>query len=407
MSRVGSWICCHLGAREHYAVPLALHRQQRLSTLITDAWAPPGSGWTRLPGDLGRRLGERYLPELADAAVRDFTGSLVVHEMGWRARQLEGWPLLVARNRWFQDRAAQAVRDLKTAPGPQAVFAHSYAALAPFQAAKARGWTTVLGQIDPGEEHVAVVARESARWPEYGAAPPPPPQEYFAAWRQECALADHIVVNSEWAREGVVRAGVPAGKLSVVPLPYEPDGAGAAWPREYPERFTAERPLRALIAGSVATAKGVPALLEAMERLRDRPITLTVVGPLAMTVPARFREHPAIRWVGPVQRSEVMRHCREADVLVFPSASDGFGMVQVEAQGWKLPVIASRFCGQVVRDGVNGLLLPEVSTDAIEQALRTVEQRPALLAAFAARSQPDAGASVTALGAALERLGPA
>ena len=52
---------------------------------------------------------------------------------------------------------------------------------------------------------------------------------------------------------------------------------------------------------------------------------------------------------------------KEADVFILPTLSDGFGLTQLEAQSWKLPVIASRHCGEVVRDGENGVVLEEVS----------------------------------------------
>gem|GEM_PF-5254129 len=35
---IGTWLCCQLGAREHYAVPRALHQIRQLKVLITDTW---------------------------------------------------------------------------------------------------------------------------------------------------------------------------------------------------------------------------------------------------------------------------------------------------------------------------------------------------------------------------------
>ena len=37
------WLCCQLGAREHYAIPRALFRIGMLGCLVTDAWVPPSS----------------------------------------------------------------------------------------------------------------------------------------------------------------------------------------------------------------------------------------------------------------------------------------------------------------------------------------------------------------------------
>ena len=263
----------------------------------------------------------------------------------------------------------------------------------------------MLGQIDPGPEHFRVVQQVSQDRQEYGGVPDAPPAEYFDAWRDECELADWIVVNSEWSRESLRRAGIPAGKLRVVPLVYESE-SGDVPARKYPAVFNRPRPLRVLFVGHVAVAKGAPALLEAMTQLSDLPVELRMVGARSMTIPARFHDHPAIEIVGAVSRSDVMRFYRDSDVLVFPSLSDGFGMAQIEAQGWQLPIIASRFCGNVVQHGINGLLLEEVSADAIAAAIRRVATEPALLEVFSRGSSTIAPAGVSALGQALLQLEP-
>lgn len=401
------WVCCHLGARDHYAVPRALHRQGRLRLLVTDAWVRPGRLWSRIPGELPRRLAERFHRELADANVQHFTRSLIAREAVWRAQQLHGWHRLMARNQWLGHRAAGALSRLGNPKGCRTlVFAHSYSAREVFAYAKTRGWTTVLGQIDPGEEHFGIVRRLSEEWTDYGAAPEAPPAPYFESWRSECALADWIVVNSEWSRDALSRTGIPPEKVRVIPLPYEPEDTGPVPPHRYPETFTPARPLRALFVGHVAVAKGVPALLEAVAQMTDVPVELRLVGATSMVVPPRFANHPAIHWVGSISRSEVIRHYRECDVLVFPSHSDGFGMVQVEAQAFRLPIIASRYCGQVVQDGVNGILLPEVTAVAIAAVLRRVAGAPELLSAFSRQSDPGRQSQFADLSAALVALEP-
>ena len=122
-----------------------------------------------------------------------------------------------------------------------------------------------------------------------------------------------------------------------------------------PTCFPPERPLRALFVGTASVTKGVPELLESIEQLAGLPIELRLVGDRAITVPDRFRAHPRIHWVGPVDRDTVMEYYRSSDVLVFPSHSDGYGMAQIEAQAWALPIIASTHCGAVVRDGETGI----------------------------------------------------
>jgi glycosyltransferase involved in cell wall biosynthesis len=386
-----SWICCHLGAREHYAVPRALYRLGRLAQLVTDAWVVPGTMPAWLTGSAFARLGQRHHPELDTAPVRAFTPSLVAHEALWRLQRRRDWDLFMARNRWFGERAADALAAMPDG-APVMVFAHSYAAEHVFREARNRGWTTVLGQIDPGPEHYALQQRLAASSAGFTSHAPAPPPAYFDGWRAECELADRIVVNSQWSRQSLVRAGVDAAKIHTVPLVHEVETGSAPFTRAYPPAFSPERPLRVLFVGTSSPAKGAPELLQALERLAGLPIELHVVGSNAMTVPQRFAGDPRIRWVGAVDRNAVMAYYRSSDVLVFPSHSEGFGMAQVEAQSWRLPIIASANCGAVVTDGVNGIVLREVSAPAIAEAIRSVAADPRRLAAFAGqagRSAPD------------------
>jgi glycosyltransferase involved in cell wall biosynthesis len=395
-----AWVCCQLGAREHYAVPRALHRSGRLTHLLTDAWVPTG------PLKALGRLGQRHHGDLDGAPVTSLTGSLLLHELLWRAQGRRDWDYFIARNQWFQARTAAqlpASRD-----GERTfVFAHSYAAAGIFQEAKQRQWTAVLGQIDPGPEHYAIQERLVSARPEYRATAASPPARYFDEWRQECELAEWIVVNSPWSRDALMRAGVPERKIRILPLPYEPPPGAPAFTRSYPEMFSAQRPLRALFVGTASVTKGVPELLESLEQLEGLPIELRLVGDRAITVPDRFLARPHIQWVGPVDRDTVMDYYRSSDVLVFPSHSDGYGMAQIEAQAWALPIIASTHCGAVVRDGETGIVLEEISSGALTASLRRLMKSPDLLARYSQNARRVPGATMATLAeglAALEQL---
>ena len=106
------WICCQLGAREHYAIPRALYRLGMLDWLITDAWIPPSSFLAKQ----ARKLGERFHDELRDAPVRAFSSSLIPFETFARARGPQMWPSILARNRWFQRKVVKALPPWPTEP---------------------------------------------------------------------------------------------------------------------------------------------------------------------------------------------------------------------------------------------------------------------------------------------------
>ena len=400
-TRQPSWVCCHLGAREHYVVPRALNQAGRLSQLITDAWSDARTIEASIAATLSTRFGQRFHKDLAGANVRALSRSFIAHEIQWRLQGREGWALLMLRNEWFQSEAAAILPDLPA--GRTMLFAHSYAAEAIFVEGKRRGWATVLGQIDPGPEHFLTQERVAADRPEFGPPPEAPPAIYFDKWRHECELADWIVVNSDWSRESLIRAGVPEPKLRTIALPYERDAAHGV-EREYPPEFSGQRPLRVLFVGTASVAKGVADLLLAFDRLDGAPIELSIVGDRGLDVPDRFLHHPRIHWLGRVDRTAVMDHYRAGDLLMFPSHSDGFGMAQIEAQGWGLPIVASRNCGRVVRDGETGLLLDEVSPLAIAAALRRAMSEPHTLARFARASRSTPAPGIDALASGLIAL---
>jgi glycosyltransferase involved in cell wall biosynthesis len=105
-----------------------------------------------------------------------------------------------------------------------------------------------------------------------------------------------------------------------------------------------------------------------------------VVGPCA----AAALRHPAFAgpaYVGQVPRSRIADEFREADVFVLPTLCDSFALVHLEAMACGVPVITTPNCGSVVRDGVDGFIVPirdpEAIADKVELLLadRALRQR--------------------------------
>jgi len=201
------------------------------------------------------------------------------------------------------------------------------------------------------------------------------------------ALADRIVVNSMWSHAALVAQGVSAARIKVVPLAYEPSQAASTFRRTYPTAFTRSRPLRALFLGQINLRKGAGPLLEAMRSLRGEPVEFVFVGPLQISIPRDLRDDPQVRWIGPVSREGTSQFYRDADVFLFPTFSDGFGLTQLEAQAWKLPVITTKFCGDVVEDEKNGMLLSELNPCAMTTTIRQCLRDPLLLHKLSANSE--------------------
>jgi len=345
--------------------------------------------------------------------VKAFNSSLILFETLARARRLSGWAKIIARNGWFQHKVVSFLRSQLSAIDYQPILlSYSYTALEPFRYAKAQGWKTLLVQIDPGPEEEAIVAEEAARVRELAAGWQPAPTEYWALWRAECKLADRIVVNSEWSREALVRRGIPRDKISVIPVAYEArevrgQTSEIRRARSYPARFTQERPLRILFLGLINLRKGVARLLEAARILRDEPVEFWMVGPLETAHASTIGNAGRVKWFGPVTRNEATEFYRDADVFILPTLSDGFAITQLEAQAHGLPVIVSKFCGKVVENGLDGMVLEEPTGACIAAAVRDCIADSDRLQKLAAASRLRDEFTIEALAKRLQKLGGA
>jgi glycosyltransferase involved in cell wall biosynthesis len=208
----------------------------------------------------------------------------------------------------------------------------------------------------------------------------------------EYAEARSISVLSSFSKRTFLEHGVPADRLIEIPLGvdhvhFAPDAAPAV--REGseaagPARARRPGPLRVLYVGRVELLKGVPYLLEAMKRLRGAAVELAVVGGVAHDLEPLLRrfDDARISYRPPVSRAELPAVYRAADVLVFPSLNDAFGLVMLEAMACGLPVIATDHSGavDVIRDGVDGFVVPARDPAAIAARLEPLIADPSLAA---------------------------
>jgi glycosyltransferase involved in cell wall biosynthesis len=120
--------------------------------------------------------------------------------------------------------------------------------------------------------------------------------------------------------------------------------------------------------GSLIRRKGVHVLLEAWKRLALPDAELVLVGAPSKDIAAQLADAPANVIVRGFVR-DVAAELRQAAVHIFPSECEGSAKATYEAAACGLPQITTRESGDVVQDGVNGLLVPPNDTDALAAAI--------------------------------------
>ena len=153
--------------------------------------------------------------------------------------------------------------------------------------------------------------------------------------------------------------------------------------------------LQIVFVGQAVERKGLPLLLRAFEALREHiPTELTVIGPTREQLEPLMLDVEGVRLLENVDDEHKRVELAAADVLCAPSLrGESFGMVLTEAFAAATPVVASDIAGyrDVVRNGVDGVLVPPADAQALAEALRDLwhepEQRVAMSRAAAADVQ--------------------
>lgn len=370
-----SWICCQRGAREHYAVPRAFSRSGELESLLTDFWCPGWYGQARslIPAPI---LGRRH-DEIDGKRVCSFNSGFLINMLRQKFFSDDWFKQQQKQNQWFERRCVDIMSRLPRRARDRMVFAYSYGAREIFAYARVQKWKAVLGQIDPGPKESEIVLTEYRRLGLAAGSMYRPPDNYWNDWRTETELADIIVVNSSWSSECMQEAGVAGSKIVVIPCAYEPPREAYGFHRQYPAEFSRDRLMRVLFLGQTIVRKGIHLLIEAAGAMLQQPVEFIVAGG-GLDIP-HLQVPTNVKWVGSVPRSGVGQLYRDADVFCLPTLSDGFALTQLEAQAWKLPLVVSKRCGDVVTNGLNGLLLTEVSAAAITGALQHLLDTPHVL----------------------------
>ena len=363
------WIVTQIGAREHYGVAVALHREAKLRGLYTDIWWSHAAVVPWLPKQF-RALSARRHPELPPMSVRAFTRAALWREITRRAARSRRNPYdeFIAIGQWFGTRVRDDLRQQPMDFEKNVFFGYDTGCLETLELTHAVGISGVVDQIDAARIGEDIMNEERQRWPGWERAPAAVPEAYWERLAAEWSLADVVAVNSRWTQTALEKQGVPAAKIHIVPLAFETRQARA------PKVLTAStsRPFTVLWVGNVSLRKGIPYLFAAARKLMGAHVEFVVAGEILISGSALASAPSNVRFLGRIPRSELTPVYSNADLFVFPTLSDGFGLTQLEAMAHGLPVIATPNCGDVVSEGNDGFIVPIRDPERLAEAIDTI-----------------------------------
>lgn len=386
----------HPGTQHSWQTALALQRLGRLQFYATsifyqkDRW--PYRIERYLPSKARRYLANEFrrfsFPPLDSSLVRT-SGAMewcerIAARTGYRsfAKRLDA-----IGNRQF---AASLKRDIKSAD-PFALWGYSSSSLDAFRAAKERGRACILDRtIGDWRVYNKSMAEIYDRYSTFF------PNDNFSVSNEqierddeEYSLADVILTGSPFAASTVTQcAADPAARSRVRVLNYCYDeelfgNIGAPLLRDV------NGPVRFLFMGQAGVRKGIHLILEVFNRIPVSAASLTIVGDLQVPPRVFARYSDRVEYRPTVARADVPEFMANSDVLLFPSYFEGAGLVLYEALASNIALIQSKNAALAVTPET-GILLPELSEEALYAAVMTAIEDRTKLNCWRANAQNEA-----------------
>lgn len=315
---------------------------------------------------------------------------------GWQARAqraILSLPLVRGRNDWLAwlsdsqfDQAVAARISVDRANHPLALFDGVMAQCGATQRALPASTRKVLTSLNTHVDYlVRALTEEYARVGDRG--------HHFMSTasqrqaREEIAAADHIRVNSAFAKQTFVDAGVAPERITTIH-----PGVDLEHFHDTPPPST----FRVLAVATVDPRKGLHDLIEAFEHAKLPGAELEIIGGTtdrwskAMIESARARVRGLTVNAMDVMRVPVDVSYGRASVLVHAAVEDGFGLVVPQALASGRPVIAAATAGaaELIDDGRTGFVVPPRRPDILADRLQLLHSDHALRASMSAAARP-------------------
>jgi glycosyltransferase involved in cell wall biosynthesis len=156
-------------------------------------------------------------------------------------------------------------------------------------------------------------------------------------------------------------------------------------------------PVHIAVVSRMLASKGIETVVQASRLLRDRGVDhrLLLVGDpdphnpdsIPEALLRRWNDEPQIEWLG--HRDDVRKIWADAHIAVLASYGEGLPKSLLEAASCARPIVATDVsgCREIVRDGVNGFLVPVDDATAVASALERLILDPKLRETLGARSR--------------------
>lgn len=361
------FIAIQVGARRNYAVPAILEKSGMLEAFYTDLCADAGLGkWLdcyypdRLRNSTLKRFLNRRVPENLKDKVRTCDVASVKYLLKQRfaeADPIKQHQILIEFVEEFGQAAIQ--KGLGKATHVFSMFGEGIDFL---ESAKKKGLKTITEiYISPSTHDI--VQQEREFFPDLETKLPDAiiEQDYNSLTKL-CKVTDTYIVPSQFVKTGLKEFGVDLAQCHIVPY-----AVGESWLQINNQPTQG----RVLFVGTAELRKGIHILGMAAQKIAHHNYEFRVAGGVSDVI----RNHSLTKnltFLGRVPRADIQQEYAQADIFVLPSLAEGSAEVTYEALAVGLPIITTEAAGSVVRDGIEGFIIPERDPDALADSIQAL-----------------------------------
>lgn len=184
----------------------------------------------------------------------------------------------------------------------------------------------------------------------------------------ELSLADYFLVASTFTEKSLLRFGINKDKIfySYYGIDIEEDPCV-----QIRTKTDHGKKINVIFVGRINQQKGALHLFKAIDKIGYNDFSFKFIGSFNANSQYYKKYKETCEFTGHVPKAKMREIYQAADVLVFPSLADGFGLSVIEALSYGVPVICSRNAGvsDLIIDGYNGFVVPSGSEEGIVDRL--------------------------------------
>jgi glycosyltransferase involved in cell wall biosynthesis len=358
------FIAVQTGARRNYAIPSILENAGMLEAFYTDMCANAGLGKildrycpVTLKKGIIQRLSNRQVPsniqhkvKTSDWAAIRYLQRQQIGKKNW----LNYHQNLSLFNHEFSDSLIS--KGVEKATHIFSMFGEGTEFL---NFAKNEG-LKIVTEIYISPLTYEIIQKEKNIYPELEEKIPEEVINYsYNWWKNIAKITDVFIAPSDFVIDGLKEFDIKEDRC--YKIPYAVDDS-------WLEIQNQPQTCRVLFVGTAELRKGIHILGIAAQKLNHLNYEFRVAGGVLDSI-KKHKLTNKLNFIGRVSRANIKQEFAQADIFVLPSLAEGSAEVTYEALASGLPVITTKAAGSVVRDGIEGFIIPSNDPDILAKKI--------------------------------------